>query len=67
MFKRPPDTVTPCRDGIGSVPSKRYCNIISATPAGSVLYCWIKLGQAAAYINATAPATWGVAIDVPVM
>ena len=56
-LRRPPDTHLPARAGMESVVFIRTC----------LIWAPVRVLQDAAYTRAAAPATWGVAMLVPLM
>ena len=67
IFNLPPVTVIPCKAGMGSAPSNKNCLNVRAPCEGLTLYDCINPLFAAENNKATAPATVGVAIEVPVL
>ena len=66
-FNRPPVTVSPMRLGTSSVPSKMYPSTKSAAAWGLLNASSMRSGQGALYTNAMAPATQGLAKEVPLV
>ena len=66
-LRRPPVTVSPIKLLTSSVPSKMYPSTKSAAAWGLLKASSIKSGQGALYTKAIAPATQGLANEVPLV